>query len=255
MQITKIKFTKDRKVKIEYNEKPRASGDPDEYSISCSDEPRKQFGEALAALIDDVQEICELPGDYKTRIIVTGLSLDYGGDNGTMGAVLIGQMRLSHSSSPLNLITPHKIEDFYGETGDENQLLSDDAKKHIYKLIEEAEAYVRGYRAQGNLYDKPAEKEIVDKETGEILESHDPPMEMIKLTPETRKKCDAALKRLVDSTKDGTGMSITIGGKGVTIENGKVFPYCKERKHGGKVDPAVCLKKCNPAKREQCANP
>ena len=137
---------------MEYEVK-NSKGGSDEFSFSCADEPKVSFIKALGELDQDVLEMCELPADYLTRIRVTGISLSYGGENETMGAVIIASMILHKSNVALNLNTPHKIEEFYGETGDEMQLLSEKCAGRIRSLINEAEDYVNGIRAQAKLFD------------------------------------------------------------------------------------------------------
>ena len=153
MRFKKIKLTKEGKVQAEY-EVQNEKGGMDEYSFSCSDEPKPSFIEALKDLNQDVREMCELPPDYLRRIHVSGVSFSFGGENETMGAVIIAQMLLEKSNVSLNLNTPHKITEYYGETGDPQQLLDPKCTCRLENLIEEAEDYVKGIRAQANLFDQ-----------------------------------------------------------------------------------------------------
>jgi hypothetical protein len=153
MRFKKIKMTKEGKVQAEYEMK-NAKGTMDEYSFSCGDEPKASFRKAMDELAQDVIEICELPEDYLSRIRVSGVSLSWGGENETMGAVIIASMMLEKSNVNLNLNTPHKTGDFYGETGDPEQLLNPDCVIRIETLIAEASDYVKGIRAQANLFDQ-----------------------------------------------------------------------------------------------------
>lgn len=153
MRFKKIKLMKEGKVQAEYEMK-NAKGGMDEYSFSCGDEPKLSFRKAIDELAQDVIEICELPKDYLTRIRVSGLSLSWGGENETMGAVIIAQMMLEESNGNLNLNTPHKTAEFYGETGDPKQLLDPKCVVRIETLIAEASDYVKGIRAQANLFDQ-----------------------------------------------------------------------------------------------------
>jgi len=152
MRFNKIKMTKEGKIQMEY-EVENSKGGRDEFSFSCSEEPKPAFALALNDLAQDILSMCELPADYLQRIRVSGISLSYGGENETMGAILIGQMILHKSNIALNLNTPHKIEEFYGETGDESQLLDPNCVARIEVLISEAEDYVKGIRAQANLFE------------------------------------------------------------------------------------------------------
>lgn len=153
MRFKKIKLTKEGKVQAEYEVK-NEKDTTDEFSFSCSDEPKSSFKRAMADLAQDVIEICELPADYLGRIRVSGVSLSWGGENETMGVVIIGSMMLEQSTGSLNLNTPHKIGEYYGETGDPQQLLNPDCVTRIETLIAEAEDYVKGIRAQANLFNQ-----------------------------------------------------------------------------------------------------
>jgi len=153
LRFKKIKATKEGKIQMEYEVKSEKGG-WDEFSFSCAEEPKPSFTAALADLARDALEMCELPDAYLDRLRVSGVSLSYGGENETMGAVIIASMLLHRSNTNLNLNTPHKTETFYGETGDENQLLSETCVNRLNRLIDEAEDYVKGIRAQGNLFNQ-----------------------------------------------------------------------------------------------------
>lgn len=150
MRFIKIKYAK-FKVTLEY-EKENKKGDWDQYSMSCSDEPKPEFKAALIALDRDVLEMCELPETYLTRIAVTGVSLSYGGEKEVMGATVTAQMHLNKSNVALNLNTPYKVKAFYADDGDPKQLLQDGCVGRLDDLTREAEAYVNGDRAQGELF-------------------------------------------------------------------------------------------------------
>ena len=153
MRFKKIKLTKEGKVQAEY-ESRNAKSTMDEYSFSCGDEPKASFRKAMDELAQDVIEICELPQDYLSRIRVSGVSLSWGGENETMGAVIIAYMILEESNNNLNLNTPHKTAEFYGATGDPKQLLYPECVARIQILIAEASDYVKGIRAQANMFDQ-----------------------------------------------------------------------------------------------------
>lgn len=163
MRFQKIKVTKEGKIHIEYDV-VNSKGGTDEFSFTCSDEPKPEFTTALQDLAQDVLEMAELPGEYITRIFVTGISFSYGGENSIMGATLIAQMKLHKSNVNLNLISPHKIEEFYSEQGDPAQLLGGECVGRLKELIDQAGDYVRGVRAQGNLFGKKEGLEKIAKD-------------------------------------------------------------------------------------------
>ena len=157
MRFQKIKVTKDKKIHLEYGIE-NSKGGWDEYSLSCSDEAKPEFGIAMLALAQDVIEMCELPDDYLNRIAVRGISLSYGGENQVMGAVIVAQMSLHKSNIPLNLNTPHKPSEPYSDGSDESQLLDPKCVDRIMDLVAEGEDYAKGVRAQGNLFMMPENK-------------------------------------------------------------------------------------------------
>lgn len=150
MRFLKVKYAK-FKVTLEW-EKKNKKGDWDQYSMTCSDEPKPEFKAALGAMDRDVIEMCELPETYLTRIVVTGVSFSYGGEKEVRGATVTAQMHLNKSNVALNLNTPHKVEEFYADDGDPKQLLTDGCIGRLGELEVEAEAYVNGDRAQGELF-------------------------------------------------------------------------------------------------------
>lgn len=157
MQFLKIKKDKKTdKVTLEYQKK-KADDSVDEFAFSSFDKPLPEFDTALLALRKYVLEICEYPvnDDFLTRVTVTGVSFSYGGNEGVMGATLIAQLALKECNAPLNLNTPHLAEDFYNENGgSEKQLMPDNMAADLYKLINEAERYLYGERAQGELFNQ-----------------------------------------------------------------------------------------------------
>lgn len=155
MQFLKIK--KDKKsgrVTLEYQKK-KADQTLDEFHFSSFDKPLPEFDTALLNLRKYVMQICEYPvdDDFITRTTVTGVSFSYGGDADVMGATLIAQLVLKDCNAPLNLNTPHLAEDFYSASGgSDKQLMPDKMATDLYKLMTEAERYLYGERAQGELF-------------------------------------------------------------------------------------------------------
>jgi len=170
MRFQKIRYDKG-KVKIEYELRNKIKQDWDQFSLACLDEPKPEFQVALQALSEDVIDMCELPEDYQKRIMVTGVSFSYGGDGEIMGATIISQMALNRSNVNLNLNTPHKPSEPYSEGGDVSQCLSQDCIERLTYLMLEAEDYVKGNRAQGELFVDEAAKEEGLKEIAK--EFHD----------------------------------------------------------------------------------
>lgn len=142
-RIRKIKLSE--KVKIEYE---ILEGDEvkEEYSLTSIDKPLPSFSEAMQVFAQSVVEICELPDEDINHITVSGVSFSYGGEKQVMGAVITAQKKLKKTNASLNLNTPHKTEDFYGETGSASQLLDDETVDKLYTVTEEAKRYIKGER-------------------------------------------------------------------------------------------------------------
>lgn len=152
-RIRKIKLSE--KVRIEYEV---LVGDKvkEEYSLTSVDKPLLSFAEAMQVLAQSVVEICELPDKDINHIAVSGVSFSYGGEKQVLGAVITAQKKLKKTDAPLNLNTPHKTEDFYGETGSASQLLDSLTIDKLYELMDEAEKYIAGERQQGELFKEAA---------------------------------------------------------------------------------------------------
>ena len=168
MRFQKISYNKGR-VKIEYEIRNTAKKDWDQFSLACLDEPKPEFQVALQALSKDVIEMCEFPEDYQKRIMVTGVSFSYGGGDEIMGATIISQMALNRSNVNLNLNTPHKPSEPYSEGGDASQCLSEDCIEHLTYLMLEAEDYVKGKRAQGELFEGAPKEETPEKKSDVVF--------------------------------------------------------------------------------------
>ncbi len=156
----KIKITNENKVYLEYSES-RPHEMWDDFTFTCSDQGKAEFYEAFKAMAWHVVEMCELPHEdlEKMKIIVKGVSLSYGGDRDTMGLVISGARKLERSSSPLNLVTPHKPCEPYseGQERDTNGMLSEECVDDLKALIVQAERYLAGERLQVNLFEDAQE--------------------------------------------------------------------------------------------------
>ena len=154
-RFTKIKFD-GTTVELHYEE---GNGYMDKYTMKCNEPPRPELEEALKALAPEVLYLCELANCYLERITVRSVSLNYGGKQETMGATITSQMELYNSNCPLNLNTPNKPVEPYadGDYDDEvyaKMCLRSECVDKLYDLIEAANYYVDGQRAQGSLFDE-----------------------------------------------------------------------------------------------------
>ena len=151
MQITRVKV-KGNKVHIEWNIK-RDTGDTDEYTLECIDAPAPSFKEAWDALRQVVVEEAELPGDMVSAITPIGLSVSYY-DDGRWGAVVSGTRQLMHSNAPMVINTPHKPAESSEHNPQDDNILIEESVVAIELVLEEAEKYVNGERAQQGLFEE-----------------------------------------------------------------------------------------------------
>lgn len=164
-QITKIKLGKDSKVHIEYKV-PRTteSGqDFDQFTLDCVDKPLPALELAMLNLRKHVLEICEMPVDDTEvmKVKVRGVSFSYSGDD-VMGATITASKTLVKSNAPLMINTPHKFDQPHNENQGTEMCLSDDCVNVLVELLEQAEKYLDGERAQLEMFDKDQDK-AVDK--------------------------------------------------------------------------------------------
>lgn len=149
---TKIKYNAKTGVYIAYQQ---GQGWVNECTIKCGEMPAPKFLVALRNLREHVIALCELPKDYKDRITVTSVSLNYGGQMETMGATITAQMELLNSNCPLNLNTPNKPCEPYNadQEWDDKTCLTDECVSAINYLEAAADEYLQGVRAQIGLFD------------------------------------------------------------------------------------------------------
>lgn len=142
-RITKIK-DHDGKIQIGYTI-VRPDGREDEHLMSCVDRPRPEFGPAMQAIAPTLAQWCDVPAEWCESLTVMGATITWAND--IMGACVTAK-RACSSSSPLIINAPHKPSAPYSEGGDEGTCLTEEQYKAILAIIEEAEAYLDGDRAQ-----------------------------------------------------------------------------------------------------------
>lgn len=151
--ISKIKL-REGQVVIVISEKESDQNER-ETTIKSYDSPHEDFHSALEALQVHARDILQLPRDWREgQLRVTGVSFSMSEDTGVMGAVMTGQVALDTSEAPFNFNTPHLPFDQYSETGN-SPIMPDAAQKALEKMQGEAEAFVNGKRAQGDLFRAP----------------------------------------------------------------------------------------------------
>ncbi len=160
MQIDKI-LVKDGRVHLEYSKRIMKNPEEfvtDSYTMTCSELARPEFYKALEGLRSYVCDICELPEDYEAGMKVNGVRITH--DDDIFGVVISAVKTLKSSNTPLNIHTPWKSsvpED--GEQkradGSSKRSLSVNCVKHLDTLMDLAEGYINGERAQASLPFEP----------------------------------------------------------------------------------------------------
>ena len=148
--ISKIKV-RDGQVTIVISETENEQNER-ETTIKSYDAPHEDFNTALEALQVHARDILQLPRDWREgQLRISGVSFSMSEDTGVMGAVMTGQVALDTSDAPFNFNTPHLPFEQYSETGNA-PLMPEEAQIALEKMQQEAEAFVEGKRAQGDLF-------------------------------------------------------------------------------------------------------
>ncbi|WP_414461752.1 hypothetical protein [Hyphomicrobium sp. DY-1] len=120
------------------------------------EEPHPDLPAALAGLVSHAREILEWPTSYAdNRVRITGVSFSHSEDTGVEGAVITGFVDLDTSDSPFSFNTPHLPFEQYKE-GNTAKLMPDGAIDALENLRTEAAKFLKGKRAQGNLFERAA---------------------------------------------------------------------------------------------------
>lgn len=142
MHITKIKRTR-KKVIIDY------TADGEERTLRAVENPLPAFHEAFEALAPLVCEICHLPEDYADGLIVVELKLT---DKGNELVSFRATKTVNDSSDTFRFATPNRLTDTPKEEGVTSPPLKKPQVALIKSLLDEAAAYVKGERAQGQIH-------------------------------------------------------------------------------------------------------
>lgn len=153
--IKKVKYSHER-VEIEYEESPK-EGEVNKFSISCAEPPGPGLDKALQSLKPEVLALCELPEEFGKGMTVTTVHLSE--KDGNTGAVITVVKKLTKRANGVVVLnTPHVPTVAY-DKGGRGPHLSTDAADAIEELRKEAFAYIKGKRAQTNLFQKPGGKD------------------------------------------------------------------------------------------------
>ena len=114
-------------------------------TIKCTELRNKSFTDAMQALLPPLKEMLPLDFDeLEDKIDVIGITISRKESQG-LGATITLQITLEHFNGPLTLNTPHLHEDA-SDTG--VKAMPWELQEAINELVEEAEAFLKGKRAQ-----------------------------------------------------------------------------------------------------------
>lgn len=113
-------------------------------------EPRPEFHEAMGGLISPAMTMIEAPGAWLTAATISGVSITHE-DEGGIGAVVTILVPLECAPSPLVINTPYLTSVDNG-SGAPRLLLPPALQQAVERVIDEAERYLGGDRAQGDLF-------------------------------------------------------------------------------------------------------
>lgn len=154
------------------------SGNERTWKLICYEEPAPELPAALKALEKHVRELLELPNDWADGSFrVVKVSWSYSESTGVQGASVTCLVDLEAANSPLVLNTPHLPYEQYSSTGNQ-PTMPNQMREALDKVEEEAEAYLRGKRSQGDLFGKAQVKkepteELTEKVTAVVAAAID----------------------------------------------------------------------------------
>jgi hypothetical protein len=149
-------------------ETPKKSGGWEEHTVKSSDLPRPDFRTIKNALIPDVVEILELPVEYENRVSIIEVLCKYepvGTVNGEsapdrMGVRFKFERIIPTAGAALVAVTPEKREKPHNQENADVMNLSDMCVRRLERLFEECEAYIDGYRMQGDLFNGEEDADV-----------------------------------------------------------------------------------------------
>lgn len=128
------------------------------HQLECPERPRPAFDKALQAFLPFMLQIIGAPAEWAKTTEVTGISLNKEEDR-RRGIVITGKRKCPFGAAPIAINTPHLREslDDAKETGP--NFLIDGMADAIDLMCQEAQAYIEGDRAQGELFETAKPKE------------------------------------------------------------------------------------------------
>jgi hypothetical protein len=165
MHITKVKRTK-KKIIVEY------TVEGEERVLRAPENPLPAFNLAFDNLAGLVCDICHLPPKFANGLIVLEVKLT---DKGNELVTFKASKAVEDSTDAFKFSTPNRLTSFPKEEGKCSPPLKEAQVALITSLIDEAAAYVKGDRAQGQIQfpageDDPEDSDEAEPTQGQTLQ-------------------------------------------------------------------------------------
>ncbi len=151
MKYTLIRLVEEKEgrageVKLKF-EHPERKDENRETELVGTAPPEPEFLKAIRALKADVLRICELPQEWGEELEVRSVAFRH--QDNRFGVNISASRKLAAANSPLNITTPLLWQ--AKEDGQDKKVLSEEIVGKLNSLIQRAEEYEAGHRAQQEL--------------------------------------------------------------------------------------------------------
>lgn len=119
------------------------------FDLDERDNPLPAFVQAFDALVDLVPTILHLPTGWTENLRVIGIKM--GEQGGAATVQLICRKSVSDASKEFPFVTPYRLLAHPSEPGSYTPPLSEADAALVWEAVEQAKAYVKGDRAQGQI--------------------------------------------------------------------------------------------------------
>lgn len=143
IRVKRLKY-KGHDTKVEISYEREHNGRIGEFSLKCLDAPKPSLEAALNRLVDSACEICELPSSWNADMSVISVSFSY--SDTVRSAAVTARKRLEDYRAHIEIKTP-MLPDVTEDGSPEFP------HPHLLDAVhEEALAYIRGERAQADMF-------------------------------------------------------------------------------------------------------
>jgi hypothetical protein len=142
------------------------------FDLDERDNPLPAFGKAFDALVPIVAAVLHVPDTWESDLRVIGLKL--GKQGGAATVQFICRKSIPDASKEFPFTTPYRLLAHPTEPGSYTPPLAEKDAAKVWDAVEQAKAYVRGDRAQGQIQfetdDDDADETPVDPAQGRLIE-------------------------------------------------------------------------------------